>query len=186
MPTEIFEVDNPLAVAFAFDADLNWTETHEYETTDRKVEGKGSIADFIASKPLQATVEGKVTAMNIEPAIPTPQKLVNTRDALEQLIAKKQIVLVLNDLFAGYMGMTRAEIIKSVDGGQSITARIGFKRIEQTIAATAQVPASKLRAKVKRKAAAGKKGGAAKGGKPKTALAKIDDSLNNAVSKFLR
>jgi hypothetical protein len=182
MPTEIFEVDNPLAVAFACDADLSWGEVSEYPTTTRKVEGKGDISDFISSKPLIATLDGKVTAMTIDPAPPSPQKLANSKAALQELADKRQIVLVIGELFNGYLGITRVEIAKGVDDGYSYNAKITFQRIEQTTTGTAQVPASKLRSKVKRKGT-GKKGGAAKGSKPdnRTLAAKLSDSLG----KFL-
>jgi hypothetical protein len=166
MPAEIYEVDNPLAVAFSCDADLNWGEVREYPTTTRKVEGKGEIADFIARKPLLCTLDGKVTAMTIAPAPASPQKLVNEKSKLQALGDKRQIVLVVGELFNGYLGITRVEIAKGADDGKSFNAKITFTEIETTETGTAQVPASKLRSKVKRKAATGKRGGAAKGSKP--------------------
>lgn len=180
MPTEIFEVSNPLAVAFACDADLNWGEVNEYPTTTRKVEGKGEISDFISSKPLIATLDGKVTAMTIDPAPASPQKLVNTKSALQELAAKRQIVLVIGELFNGYLGITRVEIAKGVDDGYSFNAKLTFTEIEQTTTGTAQVPASKLRSKVKKKAGASKKGGASKGSKPKG-----DGSLSIKIGQAL-
>lgn len=173
MPTEIFEANNPLAVAFACDADLNWGNVLEFPTTTRKVEGKGDTADFISSKPELATLDGVVTAMTIEPAIPSPQKLANEVSRLKELAKKRQIVLVIGELFNGYLGITRVEIGKAVDDGHSFNAKITFTEIETTTTGTAQVPASKLKSKVKRKAAAGKRGGAAKGSKPATPRTKF-------------
>lgn len=166
MPTELYEGENVFAPAFAFDADLQWAEVSEFEVTDRKVEAKGSIADYIASKPHTATVEGKVTAMTVEPAPPDPQKLVSARDRLVELGDKRAIVLVLSEMFAGYMAIQRVEISKGVDDGGSFTARIALKKIETTTTATAQVPASRLRPKVKRRKGPGKRGGAARGSRP--------------------
>ncbi len=166
MPTEIFEANNPLAVAFACDVDLNWGNVLEFPTTTRKVEGKGDIADFISSKPEIATLDGKVTAMTIEPALPSPQKLANEVSRLKELGKKKQIVLVLGELFSGYLGITRVEIGKGSEDGYSFNAKITFMEIETTATGTADVPASKLRSKVGRKGGKGKKGGAAKGSKP--------------------
>ena len=166
MPTELFESDNIFAPAFAFDADLAWTNILSFETTKRKVEQKGTIADFIASLPETATIEGKVTAMTISPASPDPQKLVNASDGIKALAAKTGIVLVLSEIYEGYMAITEAVISKSVEDGHSISVRLTLSRIDQTTAATATVPASKLRAKTKRKGGTGKKGGAAKGSKP--------------------
>lgn len=183
MPTEIFEVDNPLAVAFACDADLNWGEVQEFPTTTRKVEGKGDISDFIASKPLVCTLDGKVTAMAIDPAPANPQKMVNEKSKLQELAKKRQVVLVLGELFNGYLGMTRVEIAKGADDGKSFNAKITFQEIETTSTGTAQVPASRLRPKVKRKAATGKKGGAAKGGRPKTLALRA--ALTAGLGKFL-
>ena len=183
MPTEIFEVNNPLAVAFACDVELNWGNVLEFPTTTRKVEGKGDIADFISSKPEIATMDGKVTAMTIEPALPSPQKLANEVSRLKELGKKRQIVLVIGELFNGYLGITRVEIGKAADDGKSFNAKITFTEIEQTISATAQVPASRLRSKVGRKGGPGKKGGAAKGSKPKTTALKL--GLAGGLGKFL-
>lgn len=182
MPTEIFEVNNPLAVAFACDADLNWGEVLEFPTATRKVEGKGEISDFIASKPLICTLDGKVTAMTIAPALPSPQKLVNEKSKLQELAKKRQIVLVLGELFDGYLGMTRVEISKGADDGKAFNAKITFTEIETTVTGTAQVPASKLRSKVKRKGP-GKRGGGAKGSKPDKDVA---SSLAIKVGKFIK
>jgi hypothetical protein len=168
MATEFYEIDKPFVVAFALDADLNFAEVDAYQTTKRKVEGQGNIADHIASEPLTATVEGLVTAMNLDPlsAAGGGEKLVTARDTIKALAAKKQPLLVINDLFAEYMAITRVEGVQSADGGKALRLRIALGQIEQTTVGTAQVPASRLRAKVKRRAAAGKKGGAAKGSKP--------------------
>jgi hypothetical protein len=166
MPTELYEVDRPFVVAFAVDADLTWGETNAFQVTRRKVEGSGTIADFVASLPKSASLDGRITAMAVGDALPDPAKLSNARDALNELADKRQPVLVLNNLFAGYMAIERAEVSLSADGGKAIMVRINLTRIDTTTVGTAQVPASKLRSKVKRKAAAGKKGGAAKGSDP--------------------
>jgi hypothetical protein len=188
MPTEFFEVDKPFVVAFAMDADLNFTEIDAYQTTKRKVEGKGTISDFVASQPLTATVEGKITAMNLDPLSGAggTEKLSTARDNIKALAAKAQPVIVINDTFAEYMVITRVERVESADGGKAINLRIALEQLEQTTVGTAQVPASRLRAKVKRKAGAGKKGGAAKGSKPDQSRgAAIDDALNRGVSGML-
>lgn len=185
MATEFYEADKPYVIAFAVDADLTWGEVNPFSITKRKVEGKGTIADFIASLPKTASLEGKITAMNLPGATPDPQKLTNARDALQELADKRQPVLVLSNLFAGYMGIERTEVSESVDGGKSITVRVNLTRIETTTVGTAQIPASKLRSKVKRKSGASKKGGAAKGSKPKSVLAHIDDAVDRGISGAL-
>jgi hypothetical protein len=186
MATEFYNADDPFNVAFAVDADLVWGETQPFQITKRKVEGSGSIADFIASLPRTANVEGRITAMNLPGATPDPQKLSNARDALQALADKCQPVLVLSGIYAGYLGIERTEVNISVDGGKALTARVNLTRIETTEVGTANVPASKLRAKVKRKAAAGKKGGAAKGSKPpdnRTLSAKLVDGLGGLFGR---
>lgn len=186
MATEFYQVDKPFVVAFAVDADLNWGEVNPFQITKRKVEGSGTIADFIASLPKTASVEGMVTAMNLPGAVTDPQKMTNARDALQELADKRQPVLVLSNLFAGYMGIERTEVSLSADGGKAITVRVNLTKIETTTVGTTEVPASKLRSKVKKKGGAGKKGGAAKGSKPRTTLAKLDDKVDKAISGFLR
>ena len=136
MPTELFDATDIFLPAFAFDADSQWTKIIPFETTNNKVEGKGSNADFIAARPKQATIEGLVTAMTVGTDLPDPQKLVNMSDRLEQLADKQQLVLVLSELFAGYMGIDRAEISKGVEDGRSFRARVTLKRIEKTTDST--------------------------------------------------
>lgn len=186
MATEFYEVNKPFVVAFSVDADLNWGEINPFQITKRKVEGSGSIADFIASLPKTANVEGVVTAMNLPGATPDPQKLTNARDALNEIADKRQPVLVLSNLYAGYMGIERTEVSQSVDGGKAITVRISLTRIETTTVGTAEVPASRLRAKVKKKGGKGKKGGAAKGSEPRSTLAKTDDAVGKGISSGIR
>jgi hypothetical protein len=164
MPTEIYEVDNPFVVAFAVDADLKWNETIQKEVTKRKIEQKGTVSDFIADTPDVASLDGMITGMAVDPFPPVPNKLANARDSLKQLIDKNQVVLVLNDTFAGYLAITRSDINVSVDEGIALRVSLAFQEMTLVTTGTAQVPASKLRAKVKRKK--GKGGGSGKGGQP--------------------
>ncbi len=189
MPTEIFEGENIFAPAFKLDADLVWTEVDEFELPARKIESKGTVNDYIAQgKPLQANVEGIVTAMTVDPDLPEADKLNNAKDRLQVLARKREIVLVLSELYAGYLGISRVEIVKGVDDGHSLQARIAFGLIETTVTATAQIPASKLRAKVKRVAATGKKGGAAKPSTPtdasKSVLLKVADKATGLLGRL--
>jgi hypothetical protein len=168
MPTEFFEVDNPFVVAFAVDADLKFGETWQKEVTKRKIENSGTVSDFIADTPDTASLDGLVTAMAVNPLVPAVNKLTTKRDELKQLIDKNQVVLVLNDRFADYMAITRADVSESADEGKALRVSLALQKMELVTTGTTQVPASRLRSKVKRKAAAGKKGGAAKGSQPTT------------------
>jgi hypothetical protein len=173
MPTELYDPNNVFAPAFAFDADLQWAEVHEYELAKRKVEGKGTISDFIASKPESATLEGRVTAMTVDPAPADPNKLVNVRDALVALAAKKADVLVVSELYVGTLVISRAEISKGVSDGHSWNGKISLGKIETTTPGTATVPASRLRAKVKKRAGPPATGGSgATGKKPQSTALK--------------
>jgi len=165
MPTELYE-DGKFEPSFKFDADLQWTDTFGFQVTKRRVEGKGNISDFITDDPEVATVDGKVTAMTVPPDLPEPEKLAGARSRLIQLAKKMQPVLVLTELDAAYLVISRVELAKGVDDGHSLRAKVGFAEIETTTVGTVQIPASRLRAKVKRRAATGKKGGAAKGSQP--------------------
>ncbi len=127
--------------------------------------------------------------MTVDPALPQPQKLVNLKDDLLQLADKRQPVLVLSELFDGYLGIANVQIIKGIEDGHSIRAQIQFQNIETTQTATAQVPAGKLKPKVRRRKG-GKKGGGAKGSKPtgkaKSALAVADDKTGRRISGVFR
>jgi hypothetical protein len=167
MSTSIYE--NPadlLAPSWETDADLNWVETDTYQPTKRKVEGIGTISDFIASMPREAELEGILTAATLDPVTLQPQRLVDLKNKIQALAAKKQVVLVINPDYEGYLAITKVQPKKSAEDGHSLKVSISFQEIERTITATAQVPASKLKPKVKRRAASGAKGGAAKGRAP--------------------
>jgi len=173
MPTEIYDPKNLFAAAFAFDADLQWAEVHEYELAKRKVEGIGTKNDYIASKPMLATVEGKITSMAVEPAVYNPTKLVNVRDELVALADKQAEVVVVSELYVGTLVIQRAEISKGVDDGYSWSGKLTLAPIESTMPGTAQVPASKLRAKVEKRGGANKSGGSGStGGLPKSTALK--------------
>lgn len=166
MPTEIYPADDVLAIGFQFDADLQSTNSLPFQVTNRKVESRGNIAEHIASQPETHTVTGMVTAMTIAPALPDAEKLANSKKKLKELAQKKQIVVVLSDSFDGEMVISRLAISDSADMGRAFRATVGFTLIETTTVGTAEVPASRLRRKVRRKAAPAKKGGATKGSQP--------------------
>ena len=173
MPTELYDPKKPFDIAFAFDADLQWVEVHEYELAKRKVEGVGTKNDYIATKPMLATLEGKITAMAIEPAVYNPTKLVNARDELVALGDKMAEVIVLSEVYTGTLVIQRVEISKGVGDGKSLNGKVTLAPIETTVPGTAQVPASKLRDKVKKRGGANKSGGSGStGGVPKSNLLK--------------
>jgi len=185
MPTEIYPADDAFAPGFAFDADLQFGSTFAYQASQRKVEGRGTISEHIASQPKKYTITGIVTAMTVPPATPEAEKLTNAKKRLEEMADKRQIVLVLSDSFSGYLAIERAEVIESVDLGKAIRATVNFTEIVTTTVGTAVIPKSRLRKKVKKKAAPAKKGGAAKGsqptGKSRTGLAYLSDKAKKLL-----
>jgi len=183
MATELYRPDSPFDPVFSVDADLVWTDTLAYQVSKRAVEGVGEIADFIAATPRRASLEGTITAMTLAGASVQPQKLTAARDALEQLADQRQPVLVVSNLYTGYLAIERAEVTQSADGGMAIVVRISFVQIKTTETGTAQVPASKLRAKVKRRGATGKKGGSPQGATPEDKT--VPSSLAAKAAKFL-
>jgi hypothetical protein len=187
MPTEIYPADDILATGFQFDADLQSTNVLPFQVTSRKVESRGNIAEHIASLPETHNVTGMVTAMNMPPAVPDPEKLANSKKKLKELAAKRQIVIVLSDSYDGELAISRVEITDGADMGRAFKATLGFTLIETTTVGTAEVPASRLRSKVKRKAAPAKKGGAAKGSQPtpkaRTGLAYVIDKAKGLLTR---
>lgn len=166
MPTEIYPADDVLATGFKFDADLQSSNQLPFQVTNRKVEDRGNIAEHIASQPEVYSVTGMVTAMIMPPETPDPEKLANARKKLKELAKRRQIVVVLSDSFDGELAISRVEISDDAKMGRAFKATVGFTEILIAEVGTANVPASRLRRKVKRKAAPAKKGGAAKGSMP--------------------
>lgn len=157
---------NILAPVWETDADLNWSETDKYTATKRKVEGQGDISPYIASTPREAKLDGIVTATTLDPVTLQPQRLVDSKAKIQALAAKRQPVLVINPMFSGWMAITEVTPSKSAADGQKLKVSISLIEIQTTTAAMAQAPAAKLKPKVKKRAATGKKGGAAKGAAP--------------------
>lgn len=186
MATQLRTTDRPFETAFEVDADLTWVEMSAYQITKRQVEGQGEISDYIASTPKRASLEGMITAMALLGATATPQKLTQARDSLQALADARQPVLVLSNLYAGYLGIEQFEVTQSVDVGIGIKVSIQFVEIRTTAVGTAQVPASKLRPKVKRRGGTGRRGGAAQGSRPQSTLANVDDTTGRKFSKALR
>lgn len=187
MPTELYDPANVFAAAFKWDADLQWSEVHEYDVAKRKVESVGTVNEYIADKPMIATVDGKVTAMTVEPDLPNPNKLISMRDDLVALAAKKAKVLVISELYAGEMVIQRAEIGKGISDGVSFVAKVTLTEITETTVGTVQVPASRLRAKVKKRMGSKSGGSGAGGSKPvQSHLAALDDLSNGAISGIFR
>ena len=180
MPTTIYTDPTSLySPAFESDADLSWEETFEYQATDRKIEGQGEIADYISKKPKTATLSARITGYAIDPLTYSPQKLVNTRDELEALADKRQLVLVVSELFVGQLAIVGCTITKDVDDGQSFKASLKFKRLEFTSTATAAVPNAVL----KRMLTAKKAGPAAKKAADAGQKAKVGSSVYVKAAK---
>jgi hypothetical protein len=164
--TEIYEAPfNLFAPAFEFGVLLNRGSNHRVTPTSRKIEGEGSITDNAATEPSTWTLSGAVSASAIDPVTFEEQTLANAEQKLKELVAKKAIVLIQSgDVYNEFALITSAAPSQSVEDGDSLKVDITLQEMRVTAAKTTQIPPSRMRRKVKRKAAAPAQGGA---GKPK-------------------
>lgn len=176
MSTEIYEAPfNLFAPAFSFSALSQRSAKHAVTTSGKKIEGEGEIKDRVATTPSEWTLQGRVKANELDPATLQAQPLANAQKRLEELIKKKAIVLILSgDVFNEYALLTSVEPSQSTADGDTLVVSLTFQEMRITQLGTTQIPPSRMRRKVKRKAAAPAKGGASK---PRTST----DNRGNAL-----
>ena len=164
MGTEIYETPfDFLAPSFSFDATVERGGSHRVTPSSRKIEGLGNISDSAATEASTWFVSGKVSATSLDPLTLQLQTLANAQKKLEELVKKKAIVLVVSgDFLEEFCLITSAEPRQGADDGNSMGASLQFQEMRTTKPQNVQIPASRLRRKVKRKAAAPAKGGATK------------------------
>jgi hypothetical protein len=144
---------------FEFDATLNVSKNRTYTATKRAIENRGDVADHVYRQPFTVSTDGFVAITPISPRryriIPTndPSVLAVMRSQLEELAEQRQLVTLVSDLYAGKVVITSLSFSNSVEDGYSLMTNISFSEIEIAKLETTVVSASRLRPKVKKRAA---------------------------------
>lgn len=175
MTTFYIYTTSPNFPDFEFDATKDESKDIQYGITEHPVENTGNVGDHIYRKPFKLDTEGLVAITPISPRTyqPTPADdptvLKEMQKALEELADKMDLVTVVSDLYTGPAAISSIRFSKGVDDGLSMRASIGLREMVIGQTQTAQVAASRLKRKVKRRQKT-------KGGQPATEQ-KLADQL---------
>jgi hypothetical protein len=159
MPAKIY-TGSPEFPVFEFDISDNVKKSRKYTPTKRPVEDKGNVNDHVYREPFTLSSEGLVAWTPVTPRIwqPVPstskEVMIDAQNALEELAEKRQLVTLSCDLFTGQVVITGLDFSRSTADGWSTRVSISFAEIEIAKLLTTTVDPSRLRPKVKKKAAA--------------------------------
>ncbi len=149
-----------IAPVFEFDATTGEEDTLEIDWTDAPVENKGDLAEHGWTKPQTLIVTGLKSAMNLQ-ALQLGSNidtLMGAYEALKLLAKQKQQVTVVGR-FVETRVITRVSGKVDVAIGEALDITVELQEVELPIPSTVQIPASRLRRKVRRRGP-GKTGGA--------------------------
>lgn len=143
--------------------DIGTSETQEDTVTWSQVpvEGTGSVAEHGVNEPTTWTFTGKVGAADPNNVLPRDLERINRQhDRLLVLKKARQLVTVVGASFVASAGISRVVATRDQSTGDVISIDLGLQEISLPIPTTTTIPASRLRASVRRRGAPGKPGGA--------------------------
>lgn len=186
MPVPVFPTigGDPLAAPFELDAHTSETQEDAVTWTSVPVEGTGNVSEHGADEPRVWTFTGMVGAGDPNHLLPRDKERMNRQhDALLVLKKARQLVTVVGSTFVANAGIARVTATRSADQGDVLGIEIELKEIFLPIPTTTTIPASRLRASVRRRASAGRKGGAGAASVGGNAVAAKDGELGLGKGK---
>lgn len=166
--TALFPIDETKrALAFVVDAPLSENHHGEYEASEFPLEATATVADHIIKKPRSWTLEGKCTATPLDQLSYDAARLVTLKSELEQLGDLRDLVTVTTDLDVFEASIQSYDVNRTVADGNAFRVSINLKEMHIAITARTEIPKAQLKAKLRKKTAKAKKGGATTGSKPK-------------------
>jgi hypothetical protein len=158
MPISIYTTNKDFP-EFQFDISDSVKKSRKYTPTRRAVEDKGNVNDHVYREPFTLSSEGLVAWTPVTPRdwqpVPSTSKevMIDAQNALEELAEKRQLVTMASELFTGQVAITSLDFSRSTADGWATRVSISFAEIEIAQTLTTTVDPSRLRPKVKRKAA---------------------------------
>lgn len=154
-------------VLFEFDADIKEERSGTTKWTDKPVEDGANIADFGNRGPLNFTVSGVITAWPFN-ALRDPLRVSGADAALESIADAGQPVGLITKWWAREVVIASDKAGADQGKGEALYFSIGCKTIRVPKAEYTQIPPSKLKARVRKRATPKPTtGGAAAGKTPK-------------------
>lgn len=156
---------NPLSPTFEFDVQDGENRRDPYQWTPHAIEDGGNMADYGDPDPKQFSLSGMITATPWD----QPYSLARVTNAYEELAKEADKCDEFH--FVGLF-FTGTAVIKSINGshkaagGDKLDVTIELETIAHPTSSTVDVPPARMKPKVKKRAPAGKKGGASSGTAP--------------------
>lgn len=149
--SEVYLYDpTTFAVLFEFDADLKEERSGSTKWTDKPVEDGANIADFGNRGPLSFRVEGIITAWPFG-SPRNPLRVSGADAALEAIADAKQPVGLITKWWAREVVIENDKAGATQGEGEALRFAIGCKTIRVPKAAYTNIPASKLKASVRKR-----------------------------------
>lgn len=144
---------------FEFDISTSVKKSKKWTPTKRPVEDKGNVNDHVYREPFTISSDGLVAWTPVTPRIWQPvlstnkEVMIDAQNALEELAEKGQLVTLSCDIFTGQVVITGIDTTRTTSDGWASRIGISFAEIEIAKTLTTTVDPSRLRPKVKKKAA---------------------------------
>jgi len=155
-------------VMWEFDVELAERATTTIEWTNAPVETGADITRFGVERPDKFRVEGRVTATPWDTGY-DPQRVMDADQALRDIARKRQPLTMIAGNWVEEVVISVVEGGTAAGEGEGLNIAIDCQTVKRTTPTVTKIPASRLKAKVKKQAAAAKKGGAAAGSAGNTA-----------------
>ncbi len=152
---------DPFLPAAELDAGTSETQEDTVTWSQVPVEGTGNVAEHGVLEPTTWTFVGLIGAGDPNNVLPRDKERLNRQhDRLLVLQKAKQLVTVVGATFVANAGISRIVATREKDTGDILSIDLGLQAVSLPIPSTTTIPASRLRASVRRRAAPGKPGGA--------------------------
>ena len=166
---------------FKLDATLEERRSDGYAPTQKPIEDGAQVSDYVITQPKKYHANGIVTATVFGKALDR-QRVENAYDAVVKLADSKTIVTVVFGWWVFDAVISNVEATHNRDIGEALAVSIDFQEIVQFKPETVQIPASKLKSKVKRRRKS-KKGPSAETGKTPDEKTKKRSVLHHMFGK---
>lgn len=155
-------------ILFEWDCEQKEDAEHNTEWTEHPVESGAVVSDYGNNKPDIYNVEGYMTATPFGSPI-DETRLGDAHEKLKRLRDKRQELTLLAGNWTPTVVITKVGAVQGTDDAGRLLLSASFKTVDRPQPKTVDIPPSRLKPKVRRRASTKTKKGGAATGKPATA-----------------
>lgn len=139
-------------VLFEWDCEQRESREGTYTWTEREVESGAPIVNHGVKRPEKWTLEGLITATPLFPGGIDFQRVMDADSVIRELADALQPVSFVSGWYVGEGAITRIRSTAGTGDPLMLNLAADFKEIRVVSPATTQIPASRLKPKVRRRA----------------------------------